>query len=222
MSTRWQEYFSREGRQYHSLLEQAAAHWSYHQLLYYQIRRLVKPGARILDIGCGLGYSVVYLQQCGYQVTGLDNDDTILAQAREQAAYFRSEARFEKAEAADLSKYHDKYDLVYSVGVVEHFERKVTVDLIREQAKCAPVVMTVLPSRFTRYAGQITDEHIYSVGQIRKILVDAGLAVTGSFGFGDVYAPLHVWIKRILPYGLYRLLQDKLSYAMDIGCIGRK
>ncbi len=222
MSTRWQEYFSREGKQYNSQLEQAAAHWSYHQPLYYQVRKLVKPPARILDIGCGLGYSAIYLQQCGYQVTGLDNDDKILAQAREQGMYFRCEARFEKAEARDLSRYYSRYDLAYSVGVIEHFTRQETVALLKEQAKCAPIVMAVVPSSFTRYAGQITDERIYSAGQMKKILAAAGLAVTGTFGFGDVYAPQHVWVKRLLPYGLYRLLQDNFSYAMDLGCIGRK
>lgn len=39
--------------------------------------------AKVLDIGCGMGRHAVALAACGYQVTGVDLSDTLLAEAKE-------------------------------------------------------------------------------------------------------------------------------------------
>jgi SAM-dependent methyltransferase len=46
---------------------------------------LVAPPARILDAGCGTGRSTIALTAMGYDVTGVDVDETMLAVAREDA-----------------------------------------------------------------------------------------------------------------------------------------
>ncbi len=175
-----------------------------------------------MDVGCGPGLSAIYLQENGYEVTGVDNDRELMDQATANAKHFASRVKFETSDAFNLSKYAGQFDLVYSVGVIEHFERKVTVDLIREQSKCAPYVITVIPTKFTRYSGKITDERIYDQYQLKNIFEEAGLAVIGQFGYGRISSPLHNWIYRVLPHAVHRLLQDHFSYAMDIVCLGRK
>ena len=222
MTERWIGYFTKDTRRYHSLLENAVDHWNYNDPLYFGIKKLIQPPARILDVGCGLGYSDIYLQKCGYEVVGIDNDANIMEKARKNAKYFRSNVKFEQADAFDLSKYYGKFDLVYSVGVVEHFDRKTTIVLLKEQAKCAKYVIAVIPTKFTRYSGEITDERIYTISQLRGIFKYAGLEIMGKFGYGNVVSPFHNWVHRFLPHGLYRILQNNFSYAMGIGCIGKK
>jgi SAM-dependent methyltransferase len=46
---------------------------------------LVPPGARVLDAGCGAGRVAIRLAALGFDVVGLDVDDSMLAVAREQA-----------------------------------------------------------------------------------------------------------------------------------------
>lgn len=46
---------------------------------------LVDPGARVLDAGCGTGRVAIHLATLGYDVVGVDVDDSMLAVAREQA-----------------------------------------------------------------------------------------------------------------------------------------
>jgi 2-polyprenyl-3-methyl-5-hydroxy-6-metoxy-1,4-benzoquinol methylase len=46
---------------------------------------LVSAGARILDAGCGTGRVAIRLAEQGFDVVGLDVDDSMLAVAREQA-----------------------------------------------------------------------------------------------------------------------------------------
>jgi len=222
MTGRWTDYFHKDSEKYHSLLECAVNHWNYNDPLYFRIRNLIKPGARILDVGCGPGLSDIYLQACGYKVTGLEKDPEVLAQAKENASYFKTPARFESGDAFDLSGYHNSFDLAYSVGVVEHFDRPTTVRLIREQARCASSVITVIPTKYTSYSGQITDERIYTVSQLNGIMRDAGLNVVSQFGYGNITSPVHNLVRRLLPHGALRVLQDRCSYAMGIACIGRK
>lgn len=47
--------------------------------------RLAAPGAHILDAGCGTGRVAIRLAELGYDVVGLDIDESMLAVARRQA-----------------------------------------------------------------------------------------------------------------------------------------
>jgi ubiquinone/menaquinone biosynthesis C-methylase UbiE len=44
-----------------------------------------KPGAKILDVGCGTGFLSLLLAQLGYNVTGIDLSDTMRAEATRKA-----------------------------------------------------------------------------------------------------------------------------------------
>ncbi|MEO5709866.1 MAG: class I SAM-dependent methyltransferase [Nocardioidaceae bacterium] len=46
---------------------------------------LVAPGSRVLDAGCGTGRVAIRLSDLGFEVVGVDVDDSMLAVAREQA-----------------------------------------------------------------------------------------------------------------------------------------
>lgn len=222
MTRRWREYLGREKGKYRGVLECAASHWVYHEPLFLRIRKAAPPPARILNVGCGWGFSDIYLQGCGYEVTGVDSDDAIIEEAKSHAQHFHSDAVFRKADAFDLSEFHGGYDLVFSAGLVEHFDRDDAVKLIREQANCASRVLVLIPTRFTKYAGTVTDERPYGLRHLRGMVEAAGLRVTSSFGYGDVTSPLHNAIRYALPYGVYRVLQGHFSYAMQIGCVGVK
>jgi SAM-dependent methyltransferase len=219
MSERWQQYFqgATHGR---SALDYAVAHWAYSMPLYQEIKRCVPPPARVLEIGCGLGYSTVYLQECGYRAVGVDNDEDIVRVAVENARRMESPAEFAVADGRDLTRFRSAFDLAFSIGVVEHFERSGTIGMLREQAAAAAYVVTVVPTPFTRYAAPVTDERFYGVAEFRRMYREAGLRPLRSFGYGDIPAAPHVMAKRLLPYGLWRLLQNRFAYAMGMGLAG--
>jgi 2-polyprenyl-3-methyl-5-hydroxy-6-metoxy-1,4-benzoquinol methylase len=168
-----------------------------------------------------MGYSDIALQACGFQVVGIDNDDVIVEKAKSHAIELNSRATFEQADAFDLSCYYGSFDLVYSVGVVEHFDRSVTIQLLQEQAKCEPIVVTLIPTRYIKYSAGLSDERIYTMNELCKLSEEAGLTTIRRFGYGDVISRWHIWLKRTLPFGLYRLLQNR-GYAMGIICIGKR
>jgi hypothetical protein len=79
-----------------------------------------------------------------------------------------------------------------------------------------------VPTRFTVHTGKITDERIYKLRGLRHIVFDAGLIVKSCFGYGDVTATRsQLWLRRLLPHGAYRLLQNQ-GFAYSIAVLGER
>jgi len=152
----------------------------------------------------------------------VDAEPSLVELARELSQRLSVPAIFELGDAFNLEQYHGKFDLVFSCGVLEHFDREVTVQLLQEQARCAPLVLIQIPTRYTAYTGEITDERIYSIEELKRIVEDAGLSMAGAFGYGDITARrFHIWSRRILPRGVWRWLQNRgFGYAMAV--IGKR
>ena len=222
MTERWNKFFENCDAFEANWLETAVPHWGFHEVFYGMIRRYCPPPARILDVGCGPGWSALYLSSMGYSVTGVDNEPKLVELAQKKADDLGVQARFEVADAFDLSPYYNKFDLVFSCGVLEHFDREVTVSLLKEQSKCASNVLVEIPTAFTRYTGQITDERIYSLSELAKIVSDAGIHETVRFGFGELNAThLHQLIRQLLPRFLWRLLRNN-GYCYAIAVLGQR
>lgn len=222
MTDRWLTYFSRQGIQDGRWLEAAVTHWGFHEILYGMIKRHCPAPARILDVGCGPGWSDLYLSSMGYEVTGVDNEPRLIDAALDMRSRLGGNAEFAVGDAFGLSPYHGRFDLVYSCGVLEHFDRDVTVQLLQEQARCARYVLIQVPTKYTALTGEITDERIYTVSELQGIVQDAGLRVAGAFGYGDVTVTRsQIWLRRLLPRMVFRWLQDR-GIAYSIAVLGER
>ena len=106
--------------------------------------------------------------------------------------------------------------------MLEHFDRQVTVNFLTEQALCAYKVLIQIPAIYTKYTGEITDERIYSINQLAKIVEDAGLRVVEKFGYGDLTATrTQVLLRRLLPRAIWRVAQN-MGYAYCLAVIGER
>jgi len=96
-------------------------------------------GKKVLEIGCGIGTDTIRFARAGAQVTAVDLSEESLGLARRRAAVFDLEDRitFYRADAERLSEVvpEERYDLVYSFGVVHHTPHPAHV--IREIRKYA-------------------------------------------------------------------------------------
>jgi tocopherol O-methyltransferase len=85
---------------------------------------IVKPGSDILDIGCGLGASSLYLaRKYNAVATGITNSPVQVQMAIKAAAEEQLDAKFllMDAEAMDFQK---QFDLVWSVESISHYQRR--------------------------------------------------------------------------------------------------
>jgi SAM-dependent methyltransferase len=74
--------------------------------------RLLPPGGRVLDIGCGTGSLSLLLAQAGYQVTGIDFAPAMVERARAKAAAAGLEIDFAVGDAADPAFPAAEFDIV--------------------------------------------------------------------------------------------------------------
>jgi SAM-dependent methyltransferase len=81
----------------------------------------VRPGARVLDVGCGVGRWSSLLASRGAQVTGIDISPTMIGEARRRAAArgLGNQCRFLVQDLAALDA-GEKFDLILSVTVLQH------------------------------------------------------------------------------------------------------
>jgi SAM-dependent methyltransferase len=222
MSDRWHEYIrggiERAGGPIPFALEQ----WQFLAPVVERIRRSTPQGGRILEVGAGSAIFPSLLAHFGYQVTAIDNDERIVRLGREMAEYFRAPISVACGEAHDLRPWHGGFDLVYSLGVVEHFDASETQQLLTEQSRCAPMVIAVIPSKHTHLSGSHTDERIYTRAQFARVVRGAGLDVRESFVYGDLPTWSSRQMARILPKVVTRPVRHLFTYGMGICVVARK
>src|SRR6185437_5231954 len=81
---------------------------------------LLRPGQKVLDIGCGWGGLALYLaRECDVSVTGLtlSSEQLKVARQRAEAAGLADRVRFE---LCDYREAEGRYDRIVSVGMFEH------------------------------------------------------------------------------------------------------
>src|SRR5437667_8940624 len=87
---------------------------------YQVLRRLMRPGLRVLDVGCGAGWftnSLAYHHNVS--ATGLDFNPVAIGRARQVAAAMRLPTTFAVGDLFLFSP-TEPFDLVVSLGVLHH------------------------------------------------------------------------------------------------------
>jgi cyclopropane fatty-acyl-phospholipid synthase-like methyltransferase len=91
--------------------------------------QLLKPHARILDLGCGSGVPIdKYLVDKGFKVTGIDISEKQIELAKRNVL----EAVFEVKDMANLQDGEFEVDAVVSFYAIFHIPRKKHEDLLRQ------------------------------------------------------------------------------------------
>jgi 2-polyprenyl-3-methyl-5-hydroxy-6-metoxy-1,4-benzoquinol methylase len=87
------------------------------------LRRHVRPGMQVLEIGCAPGKYLAWVaRRLGAHVTGVDYSARGLSFCRRLFAAVGVEGDLYCEDVFKTTLPDDRFDLVYSVGVIEHFE----------------------------------------------------------------------------------------------------
>jgi tellurite methyltransferase len=87
-----------------------------------EVRALLAPGARVLELGCGEGRDSVYFAACGCDVTGVDVAAAGLEKAERLARAHGVSVAWVRGDAANVAV-AGPFDLVYSCGALHYVPR---------------------------------------------------------------------------------------------------
>jgi SAM-dependent methyltransferase len=86
-----------------------------HEAVAFVARLQLKPGVKVLDVGCGTGNQSVPAARAGADVTGVDIAPNLLAQAAARAQQERLNIEFQEADAEVLPFHDGEFDVVMSM-----------------------------------------------------------------------------------------------------------
>src|SRR5579859_1009243 len=87
-------------------------------------RAEIRRGARILDVGCGLGGTAIYLNKAlGASVTGITISPTQIAIGSNLARHCGADVRLVLMDAETIEM-NDRFDIVWSVEAISHLNEK--------------------------------------------------------------------------------------------------
>ncbi len=160
----------------------------------------VRPGTRVLDVGCGPGHVARELEKKNCRVTGIDIAD---------GAEERSLQRFSKIDlnGDSLPFPPDSFDCILILDVLEHLDpaaQRRLLGYIRTGAKTIkPAVIITVPNvafffiRLQLLAGKfnygqrgildLTHRHLFTFGSIRRLLRQAGYKIEKVRGIPPPY-----------------------------------
>ncbi|WP_064706192.1 class I SAM-dependent methyltransferase [Rhizobium bangladeshense] len=79
-------------------------------------------GKRVLEVGCGRGSLSAYFADAGWDCTLLDISEAAIDLARAAFSAHDLRARFEVGDCLKMPFEQGSFDLVFSIGLLEHFE----------------------------------------------------------------------------------------------------
>ncbi len=85
--------------------------------------RYIRPGMRVLEIGCAPGKHLAYVAKVlGAEVAGIDYAEVGLRHAKQLFSTLAIDAELRCENVFESSLEKRAFDVVYSIGVVEHFD----------------------------------------------------------------------------------------------------
>jgi SAM-dependent methyltransferase len=200
--------------------------WLSHMTSLGYMLRFQPPPARVLSIGCGTAMFDILLAGYGYQVTSLDSDPEVLEAAARSARQFDVDLNLTLGDAFDLKEHHDRYDVAFSAGLVEHWHGTKAAELIKEHARCASRVQVEVPTRHTLLIEAvpevIADAYLFRPGEFADRVRETGLVVEKVYTIGSVPTRTREVVESLIPPVLFRRIQRWMGYSMGIGCIAQR
>lgn len=140
-----------------------------------------RPGAQMLDYGCGVGYVCSEFIELGYDAVGVDISSTALeiARHREPRATFR-----EPEDEARLPFSDASFDVIAGLGVLEHIpDPQPIIRELRRVARADAVGIWVVPNARSPFfwfghGTEQLEEHPRALRTWRELLVSGGWTIT--------------------------------------------
>ncbi|HXT71023.1 MAG TPA: methyltransferase domain-containing protein [Vicinamibacterales bacterium] len=162
------------GRDLHmDMLREAGRRSDAHVARYALACRFIRPGDRVLDAACGLGYGSAILADAtlAESVVGLDIDDDAVRYARDHYGRSRKRVRFDTCDAAGLDGLAPaSFDAIVSFETLEHLEDPDTfLAACRRLLTPAGRIICSVPNQWVDETGEDPNPHHLHVYDREKL-----------------------------------------------------
>ena len=156
--------------------ERASAACDYHRQLVSVVERHLRPGDRIVEFGCGLGYEAQILHDDGYEITAYDKAQEAIREAGKRTG-------LDIYRCADVDDVDDKADVLLCINF-GHLETE--DDFRRLAAHSSGRIVYVI----SRHNGHGQDTRPDRTEQVRSILSRCGVPFVEEEIFLEFNQPL--------------------------------
>ena len=153
---------------------------------------LRRPGARILDVGCGAGYSTLALAKAypTAEVVGVDIDDPSIEMARDNLAGFdelATRVRFRTADVASLAAGPERFDAAFAFECIHDMPRPIEVlRAVHEIVRPDGVVVVMDEAVGEEFSAPGDDVERLMYGYSLFVCLPDGMSSVPSVGTGTV------------------------------------
>ena len=185
-------------------------------------------GKKVLEIGCGIGTDSINFARHGAEVTVVDLSEESIALCRKRFEVYGLTAKFYEGNAENLSDFvpAEKYDLIYSFGVIHHTPHPEKVmDQLKKYCKPETELRVMLYSKwswkvlwiiFTYGHGAVwrSDELVARYSEAQE-----GSPVTFSYSFRGLrrllrdYKVERIWKDHIFPYRIDKYVRYEYEWV---------
>ncbi|MDK2786489.1 MAG: hypothetical protein PWQ80_1168 [Thermotoga sp.] len=122
----------------------------------------VLKGSRILEAGCGSGTISIDLSKRGAYYTGIDISQDSVELSKKVASFFElRNVSFKKMDGFKTIFSDKEFDIVFNIGVVEHFQDEDIVKMLKEMARVGKFIVVGVPysgSQIYKLSKEISQE----------------------------------------------------------------
>ncbi|QEP42338.1 class I SAM-dependent methyltransferase [Ectothiorhodospiraceae bacterium BW-2] len=210
---------------YFTDLEEQRYRTHYHLLPWI---RDMKPGKRVLEIGCGIGLDSFKIASHGMDLYAIDLTQVGIKTVKERFLRKEVPAHFNVGDACNLPFPNAVFDYVYSFGVLHHVaDTKKSVSEVFRVLKPSGEARIMLYHRrslnetihhLTRVPFEEKDElcpvvRRYTKTEVRKLFADfSKVDIDVQYVFGEGYGAIY----RAMPKWLYRMLSKTVGWHLMI------
>ncbi|PLV56869.1 glycosyltransferase [Thermotoga sp. SG1] len=109
-------------------------------------RFFVLKGSKILEAGCGSGIISIDLSKRGAHYTGIDISQDSVNLSEKVASFFElRNVNFRKMDAFNTVFSEREFDIVFNIGVVEHFQDEDIIKMLKEMARVGRFIVVGVP-----------------------------------------------------------------------------
>ena len=141
----------------------------------------------VLEAGCGTGLMAGYLQKQGLEVTALDLSESVLNYAEKIASdsqIILPCSKYQQGDILNLKYNKNEFDVVYSNGVLEHFNDKDIIKILKQQLKISKYVIFGVPIMyFNMNEKMLGNERCLSIKEWKDLINKAGGDVVEQTSF---------------------------------------